>query len=210
MDEGDYMKKWLQQLLVVAVALLTFGLINPEHEIWDNLNQGQPSNNQNSNYKETVSINDEERIETLASTEDTSIEDRRDQHIQSILFTAKEQSYIKFGSRIAPVIGNEFEQQILPKLEQAIELTLAKVDDESLRSLKITEYPSGQYAERIFNISDENSGNDLLRVHVRTESRPKEGYYYNFHYHTYVDEFVAHHNLGDIYWSKDTPPKWLS
>lgn len=202
------MKKWLQKLLVIAVALLTFGLITPEHEIWDALNQGQPSNNQNSEYKEIVSSNHEEQLETPISTE--FIGSDREQHIQSILSTAKEQSYIKFGSRIAPVIGNDFDQHILPKLEQAIEQTLATVDDEAIRYLKITEKPSGDYAERIFNISNGISGNDLLRVHVRTENRPKEGYYYNFHYHTYADEFFAHHHLGDIYWSKNTPPKWLS
>lgn len=202
------MKKWLQKILVVAVALITFGLITPDHEIWDALNQGQSSNNQNSDYKEIASNNHEEQLETPISTEYLGSD--RDQQIQSILFTAKEQSYIKFGSRIAPVIGNDFDQQILPKLEQAIEQTLANVDDESLRYLKITEKPSGQYAERIFNISDGIKGNDILRVHVRTENRPKEGYYYNFHYHTYEDQFVAHHNLGDIYYSKNTPPKWLS
>ena len=31
------MKKWLQKTLIVAVALLTFGAISPNHEIWTNL-----------------------------------------------------------------------------------------------------------------------------------------------------------------------------
>lgn len=209
---GDFMKKWLQKILVATVAFLTFGLINPNHEIWDALNQGQPSNNHNSNYGENNTTNHAEQIEAINTDEElyNDFVINRDQFIQPILSSAKEQSYIKFGSRIAPVIENEFEQHIFPKLEQAIEMTLAKVDDQSLRCLKITEQPSGQYAEKIFNISDGMSGTDLIRVHVRTENRPKEGYYYNFHYHTYDDQFIAHHNIGDIYWSKNTPPKWLS
>ena len=81
---------------------------------------------------------------------------------------------------------------------------------ESLNYIKITEQPSGNYSEKIFNLSDGASGKELIRFHVRTEKRPLEGYYYNFHYHTYEDRFVAHHNVGDIYWSKNTPPKWLS
>ncbi len=62
----------------------------------------------------------------------------------------------------------------------------------------------------MFNIYDEQTGKDLIRFHVRTENRPGEGYYYNFHYHTAEDQFATHHNLGDVYWSKNTPPKWLS
>lgn len=205
------MKKWMQKILVIAVALITFGLITPNHEIWDSLHQGQPSNNENSDFKEiTHSSEEEEQPSTILEENDSSIQISREDQIQSLLFTAKEQSYIKFGSRIAPVIGNEFDEKILPKLEEAIDQTLATIDDDTLRYLKISEQPSGQYAEKIFNISDGMTGTDLIRVHVRTENRPKEGYYYNFHYHTFADQFIAHHNLGDIYWSKNTPPKWLS
>ncbi len=89
-------------------------------------------------------------------------------------------------------------------------LHLANLNDESLNYIKITDQPSGNYSEKIFNISDGLTGKDLIRFHVRTEKRPIEGYYYNFHYHTFEDRFVAHHDVGDIYWSKNTPPKWLS
>ena len=76
--------------------------------------------------------------------------------------------------------------------------------------LSITEYPSGDYAEKMFHLSDKVLGKDLIRFHVRTEKRPLDGYFYNFHYHTAEDGFTVHHSLGDIYWSKNTPPKWLS
>lgn len=203
------MKKWLQKTLVITVAFLTFGLITPNHAIWEGLENGQPNNgSQNSNFQNN---NDSrEQLSTVVeqmSNQESSLDD---QHVESVLLAAKEQSYIKFGPRIAPVIGDEFEERIFPKLEEAIELTLSRMDKQSVNYLKITNNPSGEYGEKIFNISDGTSGKDLIRFHVRTEKRPKEGYYYNFHYHTFEDRFVAHHSLGDIYWSKNTPPKWLS
>lgn len=204
------MKKWLQKTLVITVALLTFGLITPNHAIWEGLEHDQPNNgSQNSNFRN----NDEsrEQLTTVVENDSSFLEHSlEDQPVESVLLAAKEQSYIKFGPRIASVIGNEFEERIFPKLQEAIELTVARLDDQSLNYLKITNNPSGEYGERIFNISDGTSGKDLIRFHVRTEKRPQEGYYYNFHYHTFEDRFVAHHSLGDIYWSKNTPPKWLS
>ncbi len=56
--------------------------------------------------------------------------------------------------------------------------------------------------KKIFNITNSQTGSDLIRFHVRTEKRPQEGYYYNFHYHSAEDDFMAHNNLGDIYWEK--------
>ena len=32
-----FMKKWLQKGLMISVALLTFGIIAPNHEIWNQL-----------------------------------------------------------------------------------------------------------------------------------------------------------------------------
>ncbi|RUL55605.1 MULTISPECIES: YpjP family protein [Lysinibacillus] len=198
------MKKWWQKTLVIAVALLTLGLITPNHEIWDVLDNGQPSNN----TQDRITTDSSEQL-TVVEPESLE-EDLPKQSVESLLFAAKEQSYIKFGSRIAPVIGNEFEEKIFPKLEEAIEMTLTRLDDESIKYVTISNQPSGQYGEKIFNISDGQTGKDLIRFHVRTEKRPLEGYYYNFHYHTVEDQFATHYTLGDIYWSKNTPPKWLS
>ncbi len=195
------MKKWTQKLLVVSVALLTFGAINPNHEIWNNfeddlkLNRWQePSAND---------ISSAIQLDTLLYEEKTSI-------AQSLKGAAKTQAYIKFGPRIAEKISGEFDMRILPKMEEAIDMTLARLDDEKIQYLTITENPSGDYAERIFNIREQDSRVDLIRFHVRTENRPNEGFYYNFHYHTKEDSFVTHYNLGEIYWSKNMPPKWMA
>ena len=62
---------------------------------------------------------------------------------------AKEQSYIKFGTKIGPKISNEFDTIVFPKIEEAIAMTVARLDDESLASLTITEKPSGNYGENL-------------------------------------------------------------
>lgn len=205
--EGDSMKKWLQKTLVITVALLTFGLITPNHEIWDSLENSQSNNG---THGSTFASNPIQQESTLV--EDSFSDDKSNDtpDLESILVAAKEQAYIKFGSRIGPVIHDEFEETIFPKLQEVIELTLARQNEESTKYLAISQKPSGEYNEKIFHISHGTSGKDLIRFHVRTEKRPQEGYYYNFHYHTSEDNFVAHHSLGDIYWSKNTPPKWLS
>lgn len=196
------MKKWMQKFLVISVALLTFGVITPNHEIWNNLE----NNNHNSNRAHEPRANDVSSAIQL----DTLLYEEQDSVINSLKDAAREQSYIKFGTRIAPKISNEFDTRIFPKMEEAIEMTLARINDEKIQSLIISEKPSGNYSEKIFNIKDSDSNVDLIRFHVRTENRPNEGFYYNFHYHTYEDSFVSHYNLGDIYWSKNQPPKWLS
>ncbi|CAM5180547.1 YpjP-like protein OS=Ureibacillus acetophenoni OX=614649 GN=SAMN05877842_103223 PE=4 SV=1 [Ureibacillus acetophenoni] len=192
------MKKWLQKMIVIFVAFITFGIISPSHEIWELLDQDQSENSKSDISEHSIAEHDDNHSDT------------DEQSIESIFEAAKAQSYLKFGTRIAPFISDEFESTIFPKMEEVIESTIAKMNYESYKYINITEQPSGNYSEKIFNLSDGLTGKDLIRFHVRTEKRPLEGYYYNFHYHTYEDRFVTHHDMGDIYWSKNTPPKWLS
>ncbi|MFJ8511384.1 YpjP family protein [Lysinibacillus xylanilyticus] len=199
------MKKWVQKSIVIMVAFLTFGLITPTHEIWEAFDQN-PSNR--------ASIGPSTGTSTAEAAalpiEQTEIQEDPVDYSALLVDAAKEQSYIKFGTKIGPKISNEFDSIIFPKMEEAIAMTVAGLDDTSLASLTISEKPSGNYGEKIFNITNNESGKDLIRFHVRTEKRPQDGFYYNFHYHSAEDDFMAHNNLGDIYWEKNTPPKWLS
>src|SRR5690606_31277404 len=71
--------------------------------------------------------------------------------IEDALFhPAKELAYMKFGSRIGPVIQNEFDSTIFPKIEEVIQDTVASAGGLDNRMLSITEYPSGDYAEKMF------------------------------------------------------------
>lgn len=199
------MKKWLQKTLIVAVAFLTLGAISPNHQFWTSLQDKEQEKQAEQPPKNTdfsIGLADRfvyERLEEPA----TSAE-------ESLIASAKELSYMKFGTKIGPVIADEFDEIIFPKIEEAIQMTYESAGDLHKRRLAITEKPAGDYAEKIFNVYDLENGQDVIRFHVRTEKRPLDGYFYNFHYHIADDEFATHHSIGDIYWSKNTPPKWLS
>lgn len=190
------MKKWIQKMLVSAVTVVTLGVITPSHTIWSNLLDSEAS------AKTQIVVQSHEVIKQNTLIVETPAID--------FVSEAKEQAYQKFGTKIGPKIQDDFDTLIFPKMQQAIDETLHKNGEIQSQNLAITENPSGNYSEKIFNIYNTESGEDLIRFHVRTENRPQAGYYYNFHYHTSEDEFFTHHNLGDVYWSKNTPPKWLS
>ena len=192
----------MYKTLAITVAFLTFGIITPNHEIWTSLEQLDDQKNTVIYESSTNDVANSYQLDELI--------EQPENHLASILTNAKEQSYIKFGSKISPVIGEEFNTMIYPKMVEAIEMTVAQLDDDTIQHLEITESPSGDYSEKIFNIYNVENRKDIIRFHVRTENRPLEGHYYNFHYHLEQDNFVTHYNLGEIYWSKNTPPKWLS
>lgn len=199
------MKKWLQKTLIVAVAFLTLGAISPNHQFWTSLqdkNEAKQAEQPPKSADYSIGLADRYNYDQLKEPA-TSLE-------ESLIASAKELAYVKFGSKIGPVIADEFDEIIFPKIEEAINMTFESTGDLHKRRLAITEKPAGDYAEKIFNVYDLENGQDIIRFHVRTEKRPLDGYFYNFHYHIANDGFVAHHSIGDIYWSKNTPPKWLS
>lgn len=194
------MNKWLRKTLVVSVAFLTLGLITPNHEIWSTFEEQD---------KTAFSAPRDNDLSAALQLDDFVI-DEPAVRIEDFVASAREQSYVKFGSRIGPVIEDEFDRIIFPQMERAISMTLGELQADELRALAISERPSGQYSEKIFHITDVSANRDIIRFHVRTENRPFDGFYYNFHYHTVADHYAAHHDLGEIYWSKNQPPKWLS
>ena len=196
------MKKWFQKAMVSAVAVVTLGLISPSHAFWEGVFEGHSSN-------KTQIENKTAETTLVAYAEQRQIEQIDEQPID-LVEEARQQAYTKFGTKIGPKIQNDFDTMIFPKIQEAIDMTVARLSDEDLSNLAITENPSGNYSEKIFNVYNRNTHEDIIRFHVRTENRPLEGFYYNFHYHTYDDQFATHYDLGDIYWSKNTPPKWLS
>ncbi|WP_438318795.1 YpjP family protein [Sporosarcina sp. FA9] len=195
------MKKWLQKSLIASVALLTFGVINPGHEIWTLLQDKDDAKQMDaSRFEQTYDI---DFTETKPLDPVESIE-------EYLISSARDLSFMKFGSRIGPVISDEFNEVIFPKIDEAIRMTLRESDDLHKRRISISEKPAGDYSEKVFHIYDMDRRKDIIRFHVRTEKRPQDGFFFNFHYHISDDNFVAHHTIGDIYWSKNTPPKWLS
>jgi hypothetical protein len=191
------MPVWLRKSLVVMISIFTFGMVSPAQ----------------ANGFLTA-----ERSDKSASAETSYIDSFEDQFddeavrnkfIDRAMREAEFQSLEKFGSKIGPVIEDEFRQTILPNIENAIEMVAIQFPGEELNTLTISEMPGGGESEKIFHITGGN-GKDIIRFHVRRDHPPKNGHWFNFHYHTYHDGFQNHYELGKIFWAKNTPPKWKS
>jgi hypothetical protein len=197
------MNNWIRKTLFVLVSVLTFGLVTPTQLIntvnADNLNDRDafeaPSSE--SSFGQSNSFIKESDFD-------------KEKFIRELTKQAELQSYQKFGTKIKPVIENEFRGIILPNIEKALEEIAVQFPEEDLKNLTITEQPGAGLSEKIFNINNRVIGKDILRFHVRRDNPPQAGYWFNFHYHTYHDDFQSHHELGSIYWAKNTPPKWMS
>ncbi len=150
-----------------------------------------------------------QQVEETNDETDAMVPDR-DAFISSMVKQAEYQSYMKFGTRIKPMIEDEFREVILPNIEKVIGEITMQFPDEDLSQLAVTEMPGKGQSEKIFHILNQNTNQDVLRFHVRRDHPPLEGFTFNFHYHTAHDQFQTHHKLGGIYWDKNTPPKWMS
>lgn len=197
--------KWVKKSLVILLSILTLGLVSPEDFQW----QDEVSANKPSKKSEESKFTNEYTI-TPSETIYDSFTINREKIIESLYEKAEENSYNKFGERITPYIENEFNEVILPKIEEAISTYVNSYPTTELPYLGISERPALGTSEKIFHIYNKQTGKDLIRFHVRRENPPKQGYWFNFHYHTNEDQFIAHHDLGNIFYSKNTPPQWGS
>ncbi|WP_423798884.1 YpjP family protein [Neobacillus sp. SAB-20_R2A] len=195
------MNKWIRKSLFVFISILTFGLVTPA-QLMNAVNAETPKD------QDVFEIQTGEDGYSQGYFEETKF--NRERFIQEMILQAETQSYQKFGQKIKPVIENEFRDLILPNMEMAIEQTALQFPEEDLKNLVITEEPGAGYSEKIFHIKNSQTGKDILRFHVRRDLPPQSGYWFNFHYHTFKDNFQTHHNLGTIYWAKNTPPKWMN
>lgn len=192
------MPVWLRKSLVVLISIFTLGMVSPSQA------NGFLTTTADRTGKSSIEETFSRELETIIDEESP-----KDKFIGRAMKEAEEQSFQKFGTKIGPVIEDEFRQTILPNIEKAIEMVVTQYPGDKLESLQITEMPGGGMSEKIFHIRDD-SGKDIIRFHVRRDQPPKEGFWFNFHYHTYHDHFQTHYALGTIYWDKNTPPKWKS
>ncbi|WP_017755351.1 YpjP family protein [Calidifontibacillus oryziterrae] len=212
------MKLWMSKLFVVCVTILTFGMVVPQLPI--ELNKDVKDNSGLTDQSDRILVEDglsEDEQDT--TVEDSwgvraSLIDDYDQLISSFtaysIVQAEQLSMMKFGKTIAPAIGDEFKEVILPKIEDAIASLTQQLDEQNVRDLEISEKPAGGLGEKIFHVYERKTGKDLIRFHVRRDHPPQQGYWFNFHYHTYADNFHNHHDMGSIYWDKNTPPYWMN
>lgn len=197
------MRSWARKSLFVLISVLTFGLVTPTQLL-------NAVNAEGTAERDVFEVPSSESGFTQVHEYREESEFDREEFVREMITSAKLQSYQKFGSKIKPVIENEFRDVILPKIEMAIAETAALFPENDLKNLAITEVPGAGVSEKIFHIKNRLTGKDILRFHVRRDNPPQAGYWFNFHYHTYHDEFQGHHDLGSIYWDKNTPPNWMS
>lgn len=220
------MLKRLKQIFVTFMAFLTFGSAAPSSQVTvdrvHNPKSGRPDKTASDidvQVEQSAEQEDAEEEmeepppvpsswqEIAATLTDSGV--LRDQLKRYTMIQAERQGIEKFGSIIAEHVGEDYREVIIPKVGRMIDSVAIETDDETLRNLEISDVPSGGFGEKIFHIYDTRNGQDVVRFHVRRDHPPQEGYWFNFHYHLSSDQFHVHHDLGSIYWDKDTPPRWM-
>jgi len=204
------LQKWIRNVLVVLVSVVTFGIVTPtfaydEQVLEDKGSKRDVIESINSLVFNTV----DEEIDIETEAENTIITVTED-HVSNLVKDGQTQVLKKFGPRIGEVLADEFEEMILPQMEEAIRQVTLQFDDDQLAFLTVTENPGKGLSEKIFHLRNTLTNEDIIRFHVRRDHPPQQGYWFNFHYHTYHDDFVTHYELGNLYWAKNTPPKWMS
>jgi hypothetical protein len=200
------MKTWMKKITVLLVTILTLGLYVPpiyvDADLDDSSDKGEvsPTNTNLSNVSEQVDLQEEEPI----------VENQNELYLEALTDQAKYQLMEKLGERIASGIDRELEEIVLPNMELVLDQLYDQVGKEQSQYLIVAEDPSSGYGERIFNLYDVDQKQDIATFHVKRVKRPQEGYYFQFHYHLANDNFEEHYTIADIYWGKNTPPKWMS
>src|SRR5690625_1423175 len=203
------MKLWMKKIAVTFIAIMTLGLYIPPLHMDAETDDG----------KESVSdadIADDSRISDSIITESAerrlkSVDiTKSPDYVQMLTEKAVEQTMSTLGPRITEKVEDEFMESILPAMESVLETMLHEAGEEALPYYAITEHPAKGTGERIFHVYDFHNKKDVARFDVRRDNRPQEGYWFNFHYHLSTDNFESHHEIGEIYWNKNVPPKWMS
>ncbi|GAB3049618.1 YpjP family protein [Virgibacillus ainsalahensis] len=198
------MKLWMRKAAVALITIMTLGLYTPTAFLPTEAEESNEPENTNEGVSNTV-----EAVETDASIA-VELENDEADAISTITEKAKKQTLLKLGPKIANQVEDEFSAVILPKMEQVLKTIMSEAGEDEVAFYEISEDPSPGVGERIFNIYDYRSEEKIAKFHVRRDNRPMEGYWFNFHYHLSDDNFAEHHEIGEIYWDKNIPPKWMA
>ncbi|GAB2565916.1 YpjP family protein [Gracilibacillus alcaliphilus] len=200
------MKKWMKKFTVVLVTILTLGLYVPPIYIDADVDKGTMEPNE-----DRAKPVDSQTKEDSISQEDLVLEEDSNQlYLQALTQSAKERVQLKLGDKIGNQVKAEVEQIILPNLDQVLDAIYEEHGEEASQYLMIAEAPAGGYGERIFNLYNAQAKENVAKFHVNRLKKPQDGHYFQFHYHLKDDQFEEHFPIGEIYWGKDTPPKWMS
>ncbi|MEN1968054.1 YpjP family protein [Lentibacillus sp. N15] len=201
------MKLWIRKIAAILIAVMTLGMYVPPAHLNTNAEENKEAVSSKAEVHEAVLEPQTEEQEGIDLPKDD--EDIEDPFLHNMIEKAKTQTITKLGPRIAEQIEDDFVMTILPNME-AILQTLVADAKEDAAYFGITEQPSPGFGERIFHVYDHRAKQDVARFHVRRELRPQEGYWFTFHYHISNDNFEKHHEIGELYWDKNVPPKWMA
>jgi hypothetical protein len=213
---GELVIGWVKHLFLVASAIMTLGLLDFEEPAQSlSLSSTAKSNNEPENCKSFVYKVNESDYELFHSVLPTSVtqylhydEDHAKLVAKQFASKAKDQSFKKFGSVIGERIGRDFEGSVLDSLEHALASLVINLPVDQQHLLDVTEQPSSGKGEKILHVFSKQTGEDMFRFHVRRDQPPKQGHWFNFHYHIASDNYEHHYPLASIYWGKDVPPSW--
>ncbi|MFC4402141.1 YpjP family protein [Gracilibacillus xinjiangensis] len=201
------MNKWMKKITVMMVTILTLGLYVPPIYVdadMDDSDKGEVSPSSND-----LSRVSEQQVDV--ELQDPPVNEFNNElYLGALTDQAKYQLMEKLGGKIASGIDLELEEVVLPNLESVLEQLYDQIGEKQSQYLVIAEDPASGYGERIFNLYDVDSKKDIATFHVKRVKRPQEGYFFQFHYHLANDNFEEHYTIADIYWGKNTPPKWMS
>lgn len=203
------MKLWMKRISVFLITFMTLGLYTPPIDLNSDLEHKQIVTAKESAGAE-IAAPANDAADEIDFTTDRETNDSDDYIVQALTEQVKEHTVTKLGPRIANKVEPEFTATILPNMQTVVQMILADAGENAINYYGITELPTQGYGERIFNIHDHRTEKDVARFDVRRENRPGEGYWFNFHYHLSDDEFAEHHSIGEIYWDKNMPPKWMA
>lgn len=198
------MKLWMRKIAVVFITILTLGMYTPTTLLEVDADES------NDSVSSKVGVNEAVSDSMEAKQIDFDIAHSKDYVINKLTEKAKEKTIIKFGPKIASQVEDEFTAVILPNIEAVLHTIVEENAETDYTYFAITEQPAKGYGERIFNVYDHQKEENVATFHVRRDNRPLEGHYFNFHYHLNSEGFKEHHDIGEIYWDKNTPPKWMA
>lgn len=203
------MKLWLRKVSVILITFMTLGVFIPPTYLDAKAENGDVVSSSR-DYSDRSSKDTLEGNNYTTEFESSDDSNSNDYLVNMLTTQAKEQTLMKLGPKIMNRVEDDMSSTILPNIEEVLKMIFEQAGEEKFQYFGITEQPAQGYGEKIFVVYDYRTKEEIARFDVRRDNRPKNGYWFNFHYHLSDDSFEEHFNIGDIYWDKNTPPKWMS
>lgn len=210
---GIKMKRHLRKILAILMMIVTLGLYIPPSILASNTDDHKtfvaPRAPVQKDEQQGVVHKKNAHQATISEASLESIKEAEINISNMIVDQAKASTYSKLGPKITHQVEDQLIEVVFPNLEQTLEKMVQPYECEG-SYLGLIDEPSSGYGEKIFTLYDYRADEAIARFDVRRVNRPLEGYWFIFHYHLKEDDFEEHYPLGDIYWDKNTPPKWQS